>query len=67
MNANKTTCLQLGGNRCIAVAKVQAAKPLERHPVASFGGMQQLCSLGNNRSVLVGRIGGVEPRSRQFC
>ncbi len=66
MNMNKMICLQLGGQP-VAVAKVQAAKPLERHPVASFGGMQQLCSLGNNRPVLVGRIGRVEPRSRQFC
>ncbi len=66
MNANKTTCLQLGGNRCIAIAKVQAAKPLERHPVASFGEME--CrAISDGRMVQVGRIGGVEPRSRQFC
>ena len=63
MNANKMQCLPLGGQPRKA-GVIQAAKSLEPHPVASFGGMRQLCTLGNNRPVLVARIGGIEPRCK---
>lgn len=64
MKSNQMQCLPLGGIRCITIAQVQAAKPdeLERHPVISFGGMRQICSLGDNRMVMVGRIGGIAPK-----
>jgi len=63
MNASKIICLPLGGQP-VAVAKVQPAKSLEDHPVASFGQMRQICTLGNSRPVLVARIGGVAPQPK---
>jgi hypothetical protein len=45
-------CLPLGGQP-VAVAKVQAAKPLQGHPVKAIGKM-----------VLVARIGGIEPQPK---
>lgn len=51
MSMNENKCLSLGGQPR-AVAKLQAARPMPAStPVASFGGMRQLCSLGVNRSV----------------
>jgi hypothetical protein len=55
MNANKMQCLPIGGQPQKA-GVIQAAKPLELQPVVGFGGMRQLCTLGNNRPVIVGRI-----------
>jgi hypothetical protein len=63
MNANKMQCLPIGGQPRKA-GVIQPAKPLELQPVASFGGMQQICTLGNNRPVLVARIGGIEPQPK---
>lgn len=63
MTNNQTICLPIGGQP-VAVAKVQPAKSLESHPVASFGQMRQICTLGNNRPVLVAQIGGVEPQPK---
>ena len=55
MSTSKIICLPLGGQPRKA-GIIQAAKPLELQPVASFAGMQQICTLGNNRPVIVGRI-----------
>jgi hypothetical protein len=61
MQNNQIQCLPIGGQP-VAVAKLQAAKPLvvNDNPVITFGRME--CrQLGDNRMIQVGRIGGIEP------